>query len=105
MQSRSHRLIKERTGAELIMLPREAAKTVRKLKSLVLFLFLGATVALAAIHVENDPYRKHHHHPMLVSLNIVCSISFCHQNVVAIALQKILLVHFLGRNIPSYQTD
>ena len=51
------------------MLPRESAKTVRKMKSLVLFLFLGATVALAAIHVENDPYRKHHNHPMLVSFN------------------------------------
>ena len=38
------------------------------MKSLVLFLFLGATVALAEIHAENDPYRKHHHHPMLVSL-------------------------------------
>ena len=88
MQSRSHRLIKERTGAELIMLPREAAKTVRKLKSLVLFLFLGATVALAAIHVENDPYRKHHHHPMLVSFKSFLYL-FCHQLVVAIGLRKI----------------
>ena len=70
----------------------ESAKTVPKMKSLILFLFLGATVALAEIVVENDPYRKHHDHPMLVSLNIVCFISFCHQNVVAIALQKILLV-------------
>ena len=24
---------------------------------------------MAEIHVENDPYHKHHHHPMLVSLN------------------------------------
>ena len=30
------------------------------MKSLILFQFLGATVALAEIHVENDPNRNHH---------------------------------------------
>ena len=38
------------------------AKTLLKMNSLILVLFLGATVALAEIHVENDPHHHHHHH-------------------------------------------
>ena len=32
------------------------------MNSLILLLFLGATVALAEIHVENDPGHHHHDH-------------------------------------------
>jgi len=35
----------------------ESAKTVFKMNSLVLVLFVGATVVLAEIHEENDPRR------------------------------------------------
>jgi len=35
----------------------ESAKTVFKMNSLILVLFVGATVALAEIHEENDPHR------------------------------------------------
>ena len=38
------------------------AKTLLKMNSLILVLFLGTTVALAGIHVENDPHNHHHHH-------------------------------------------
>ena len=60
------------------------------MKSLILVLFLGVTVALAEIHVENDTNHEHHHGPMLVSLNSL--LSFCVvANLVAISLRKILL--------------
>ena len=45
-----------------------------KMKSPILFLFLGATVALAEIHVGDDPHRKKHR-KILVSLNSL--LSFC----------------------------
>ena len=54
------------------------------MKSLMLFLFLGATVALAEIHVDNDPNRNHHIQG-LVSLNSL--LCFC---FVANGLPKIL---------------
>ena len=44
------------------------------MKSLILFLFLGATVALAEIHVENDP-NGNDRLENLVSLNSL--LSFC----------------------------
>ena len=39
----------------------ESAEPVFKMNSLILVLFLGATVALAEIHVGNDPHHGHHH--------------------------------------------
>ena len=68
MQSQSHRLINEQTWAVLIPFLCEPAKAVPKINSLILVLFLGTTVALAKIHVENDPPHKAPH-PVLVSLN------------------------------------
>ena len=62
-------LLKGRTWAKLITLHWESAKRVPKMKSLILFLFLGATVALAEIHVGNGPYRCNHHTQGLVSWN------------------------------------
>ena len=62
-------LLKGRTWAKLITLHWESAKRVPKMKSLILFLFLGATVALAEIHVGNGPYRRNHHTQGLVSWN------------------------------------
>ena len=44
------------------------------MKSLILFLFLGATVALAEIYVENDPNGNNRFQD-LVSLNSL--LSFC----------------------------
>ena len=44
------------------------------MKSLIVFLFLGATVALAEIHVENDPNGNNRLED-LVSLNSL--LSFC----------------------------
>ena len=54
----------------LVTLPSESAKIVLKMNSLLLILFLVATVALAEIpvHVENDPHAKAPR-PILVSLN------------------------------------
>ena len=46
----------------------ESAETVLKMNSLILALFLGATVALAEIHVKNDPHHKVPR-PILVSLS------------------------------------
>ena len=61
----------------------EPAKTVPKMNSLILILFLGATVALAEIHVENDPPHKAPR-PILVSFNsllyIYVSSSICVTN-------------------------
>ena len=77
MEFQSHRLIKWRAGAGLITLLSESAKTVLNMNSLIVVLLLGATVALAEIHVDNDPYRKHHHFgPIAVSLNRVLSFWF-----------------------------
>ena len=47
------------------------------MKSLIVFLFLGATVALAEIHVENDPNGDNRRG--LVSLNSLLSY-FCVAN-------------------------
>ena len=44
------------------------------MKSLILFLFLGATVALAEIHVDNDP---HHIHRILSLVSLNSLPSFC----------------------------
>ena len=49
-------------------------KESTKMKSLILFLFFGATVALAEIHVENDP-NGNNRFKDLVSLNSF--LSFC----------------------------
>ena len=49
------------------------------MKSLMLFLFLGATVALAEIHVENDPYRRDNNTEGLVKLEYFATFLLCGQ--------------------------
>ena len=47
------------------------------MKSLILLLFLGATVALAEIHVDNDPHHCHDRRMLgLVSSNSLLSLCF-----------------------------
>jgi len=68
----------------------ESAETVFKMISLILVLFLGATVALAEIHVQNDPHHKAPH-PILVSLNSLLYIHMFRPQLAAI-LRKIVLL-------------
>ena len=46
-----------------------SAKTVSKMNFWILFLFLGAAIALAEIHEENDPKQYKPHRAIFVSLN------------------------------------
>ena len=57
----------------LVTLLCESAKTVLKMNSVILILFLGATVALAEIYVENDPHHHKKHCPIKVSLSLAAS--------------------------------
>ena len=64
----------------LVTLLCESAKIVLKMNSVILILFLGATVALAEISVENDPHHHHDHHdhhkprcPLKVSSSLAAS--------------------------------
>ena len=74
MQPQSHRLIKCGTDAKLLHLFANQERAVPKMKSLILFLFLGVTVALAEIHEDNDP-NQNFCIQGLVSLNSL--LSFC----------------------------
>ena len=60
-------LIKVRARAVLATLFCESTKTVLKMNSLILFLLLGVTVALAEIAVEKNDPRRRPPRPLLVS--------------------------------------
>ena len=73
MKSLSRRLIKPRACAMLVTLLCESAKIVLKMNSVILILFLGATVAFAEISVENDPHHHKPRCPLKVSSSLAAS--------------------------------
>ena len=84
----------------LVTLLCESAKTVLKMNSVILILFLGATVAFAEISVENDPHHHKPRCPLKVSSSLAAS-----EKILLSALTVWLSNFFFLAHGQSYTSD